>query len=122
LALLDDGPQKQQLIDKMIDILRRDAPWSFGYFPYSAGAYQRWVGDAKYGLFTNDRALYYKVDAPLRARLQAEWNKPHSWPLLLIALGALLLAWIARRGFRARERMTALAPPVAPATDAKATA
>jgi len=122
LALLDDGPEKQKLIDKMVDILRRDAPWSFGYFPYSAGAYQRWIGDAKYGLFTNDRALYYKVDAPMRARLQAEWNKPHSWPLALIAIAASLLAWIARRGFRARERMTALAPPAVPTPDAKAAA
>ncbi len=120
LALLDDGPAKQQLIDRMVDLLRRDAPWAFGYFPYSAAAYQRWVGDAKYGLFTNDRALYYKVDAPLRARLQAEWNRPHWWPLLLIGLAALALAWIARRGFRARERMTALTPRPATAADAKA--
>lgn len=111
LALLDDGPAKQQLIDEMVDILRRDAPWAFGYFPYSAGAYQQWVGDAKYGLFTNDRALFYKVDAPLRARRQAEWNPPHAWPLALLAAAALLLAWIARRAFRARERMTALAGP-----------
>ena len=44
LALLDDGPAKQQLIDRMVDILRKDAPWSFGYFPFSAGAYQQWVG------------------------------------------------------------------------------
>ena len=107
LALLDDGPAKQKLIDEMVDLLRKDAPWAFGYFPYSAGAYQQWVGDAKYGLFTNDRALYYKVDAPLRARLQAEWNQPRYWPLVLLALAALLLAWIARRAFRARERLTA---------------
>jgi len=109
LALLDDGPAKQKLIDEMVDILRRDAPWSFGYFPYAAGAYQKWVGDAKYGLFTNDRALYYKVDAPLRTRLQAEWNQPRYLPLVLIALAALALAWIARRAFRARERQTARA-------------
>ena len=76
-------------------------------------AYQRWVGDAKYGLFTNDRALYYNVDAPLRTRLQAQWNRPQGWPIALIALAALVLAWIARRGFRARERATALAPPAA---------
>lgn len=111
LALLDDGPAKQKLIDEMVDLLRRDAPWAFGYFPYSAGAYQQWVGDAKYGLFTNDRALFYKVDAPLRARKQAEWNRPHAWPLALLAAAALLLAGIARRAFRARERMTALASP-----------
>ncbi len=113
LALLDDGPAKQQLIDEMVELLRRDAPWAFGYFPYSAGAYQKWVGAAKYGLFTNDRALYYKVDAPLRARLQAEWNRPRVWPLGAMALGALLLAWIAHRAFRARERMTARGPRAA---------
>jgi hypothetical protein len=111
LALLDDGPAKQKLIDEMVDLLRADAPWAFGYFPYSGGAYQQWVGNAKYGLFTNDRALYYKIDAPLRARKQAEWNPPRLWPLGLIGLAVLALAWIARRGFRARERMTALARP-----------
>ncbi|HEY4067637.1 MAG TPA: ABC transporter substrate-binding protein [Burkholderiaceae bacterium] len=114
LALLDDGPAKQQLIDRMVDILRRDAPWSFGYFPYSAGAYQQWVGDAKYGIFTQDRAMYYKIDAPLRTRLQAEWNQPHYGPLLLLAAAALALAWIGRRAYLARERATALKRAVAP--------
>ncbi len=109
LALLDDGPAKQKLIDEMVDLLRSDAPWAFGYFPYSAAAYQQWVGDAKFGLFTNDRALFYKVDAPLRTRLQAEWNRPRYEPLVLIALAMLVLAWVARRAFRTRERATASA-------------
>jgi len=110
LALLDEGPAKQQLIDEMVDILRQDAPWAFGYFPYAAGAYQQWVGNAKYGIFTNDRALYYKIDGPLRARRQAEWNPPRYAPLVLLLVGAIALALIARRGFVARERKTALAP------------
>jgi ABC-type transport system substrate-binding protein len=124
LALLDDGPDKQKLIDQMVTILQKDSPWSWGYFPYSAGAYQQWVGDAKYGLFTNDRAMYYKVDAALRTRKQAEWNQVHWWPLALIAAAALLLAWIARRGFNARERMTAMAhgAPVAGAAVAPTSA
>jgi len=84
LQLLDDGPAKQKVIDEMVDLLREDAPWSFGYFPYAGGAYQQWVGNAKYGVFTNDRALYYKVDAPLRVRKQAEWNPPRYWPLALL--------------------------------------
>jgi len=109
LQLLDDGPAKQKLIDEMVDLLREDAPWAFGYFPYAAGAYQQWVGNAKYGIFTNDRALYYKIDAPLRARKQAEWNPPRYGPLLLLLALAGALAWIARRGYVARERKTALA-------------
>jgi ABC-type transport system substrate-binding protein len=109
LALLDDGPAKQRLIDEMVDILRKDAPWAFGYFPYSGGAYQQWVGNARYGQFTNDRAMYYKIDAPLRARLQAAWNPPRYWPLGLLALAILAFIVVARRGFVARERKTALA-------------
>jgi ABC-type transport system substrate-binding protein len=108
LALLEDGPAKQKLIDEMVDMLRQDAPWAFGYFPYAGGAYQQWVRNAKYGIFTNDRALYYKIDAPLRARLQAEWNPPRYWPLALLALAALAFGWVARRGFVARERKTAV--------------
>ncbi len=118
LALLEDGPAKQKLIDEMVDLLRVDSPWAWGYFPYTAGAYQQWQRNGKYGLFTNDRAQYYKIDAPLRARLQAEWNQPLWWPLGLLALAALLFAWVARRGFLARERRTALASP-ATAADAK---
>ncbi len=120
LALLEDGPAKQKLIDEMVDILRVDAPWAWGYFPFSGGAYQQWVGNARYGLFTNDRALYYKVDAPLRTRKQAEWNRPHWWPLVLLALGVLALVWIARRGFVARERMTARAAPAARRAEGRA--
>ena len=112
LALLEDGPAKQKLIDEMVNVLRSDAPWAWGYFPYSAAAYQQWQRNGKYGLFTNDRALYYRIDAPLRTRLQAEWNQPHAWPLWLLAVAVLALAWIARRGFMARERMTASARPV----------
>ena len=41
LALLEDGPAKQKLIDEMVEILRTDSPWAWGYFPYAAGAYQQ---------------------------------------------------------------------------------
>ena len=113
LALLEDGPAKQKMIDEMVDILRTDAPWAWGYFPYSAGAYQKWQPNGKYGLFTNDRALYYRIDAPMRARLQAEWNRPRYWPMLLLAASLLLLAWIGWRAYRSRERATGRAGAVA---------
>jgi ABC-type transport system substrate-binding protein len=108
LALLDDGPEKQKLIDEMVDILRQDSPWAWGYFPYSGGAFQQWLHNGKFGIFANDRALYYRIDAATRTAKQAEWNKPIWWPLLLIAAAALAMAWVARRGFVARERASAL--------------
>jgi ABC-type transport system substrate-binding protein len=107
LAALEDGPQKQKLIDEMVTLLQQDSPWAWGYFPYSAGAYQQWVGNAKYGIFTNDRALHYSLNTQLRARKQAQWNAPLWWPLLAFTAATGLLIWGARRAYLARERVTA---------------
>ena len=47
LKLMDDGPEKQALVDKMVKIAQDDAPWSFGYFPYSTSAVQHWLYNAR---------------------------------------------------------------------------
>ena len=115
LQLLEDGPQKQKVIDEMVDIVRKDAVWSFGYYPYAAGAYQQWVHNGKPTIMIRDMVRYHRLDPALRAQKQAEWNHPVYWPLLLIAAAIALLAWIARRGFVARERANALAGVQSPA-------
>ena len=107
LQVLDDGPQKQQVIDRMVAIVQRDAPWCFGYFPYGGLAFQQWVHNGKPSILIRDMAKYYRVDAPLRAQRQAEWNAPVRWPLALLGLGLLAAVWGARRSFKARETATA---------------
>lgn len=109
LQLLEDGPQKQALIDEMVTILRLDAPWMFGYHPFAAGAYAPWVYNGKPGIM-RDMVPYHRIDAVRRAQLQAEWNRPVWWPLpvLILALfGLLALGW---RSYRQRERAVALEP------------
>jgi ABC-type transport system substrate-binding protein len=107
LQALDDGPAKQAVIDRMVAIVQEDAPWSFGYFPWGGLAFQPWVTNGKPSILIRDMAKYYRVDPELRAAKQAEWNQPVRWPLALLALLALALAWIARRSFKARETATA---------------
>ena len=107
LQALDDGPEKQEIIDKMVTLLRTDAPWAWGYFPYVALAFQPWVFNGKPGLMIRDMAKYYRVDPTLRVQKQAEWNRPVWWPLLLLLGLALALALLARRNYTARERTTA---------------
>ena len=107
MKLLDDGPQKQAVIDKMIEITQRDAVWSFGYFPTSAAAYQQWVFNGKPTQITRNHISYLRLDAPLRAAKMAAWNVPVWWPLpLMLLLVAGLIApavWLWRR----RDRETA---------------
>jgi ABC-type transport system substrate-binding protein len=107
LKLLDDGPAKQELIDKMVHILQEDAPWTFGYFPFASGAYQPWLHNGKPAILIKDMGRYYRIDAAERVAKQREWNKPVWWPLvaLLVALAAVLV--IGMRSFKRRERMNA---------------
>ena len=107
MKFLDDGPEKQKLIDRMIEILQRDAVWSFGYFPTSAAAYHQWVYNGKPTQIIRNHIGYLRLDPELRARRLAEWNKPIWWPvplMFLLLIAAVIPAWF---GWRRRERETA---------------
>lgn len=109
MRFLDDGPEKEALVHKMVDLVQHDAPWLFGYFPKSGGAYQAWVGNAKPTQMVRNTLQFYRIDPELRARKIKEWNQPVWWPLWLlaglVAVGGLL-AW---QTARKRDRATALA-------------
>jgi ABC-type transport system substrate-binding protein len=103
MQALDDGPERQRVIDEMVTILREDAPWAWGVFPYAAAAFQPWVRNGKPSVLAYDRAKYYRLDTKMRAERWAEWNRPVWWPLGLLPLGLLALAWRLRAQWRARE-------------------
>ncbi len=107
LKMLDDGPEKQAVIDKMVTILQQDAPWSFGFYPWASTAVQRWVHNSKPAILIRDHGRYLRLDTSARVSSLADWNKPQYWPIaaLLAALVAVVL-W-ARRSLRNRERLNA---------------
>ena len=107
MKFLDDGPEKQKLIDEMIGIVQQDAVWSFGYFPTSAAAYHQWINNGKPTQIVRNHISYLRLDPELRAKKIAEWNRPIWWPLPLILLaliGVIVPAWMA---YRRREQETA---------------
>jgi ABC-type transport system substrate-binding protein len=107
LQSLDDGPQKQAVIDKMVTLLQQDSPWCFGYFPWGGMAFQQWVHNGKPSIMIRDMAQYYRLDPELRTRKQAEWNHPVRWPLALLGMAGLVALWAARRSYKLRETATA---------------
>ena len=113
LQTLEDTPRKQQVVDEMVAIAQHDAPWSFGYIAWGGLAFQQWVYNGKPSILIRDMAQYYRIDPVLRARMQAQWNRPIAWPMLLPLLAlcaAILLAW---RSWRLRERAPARRPAAA---------
>jgi ABC-type transport system substrate-binding protein len=85
-----NSPERQRLIDRMIQIVRRDAPWIWGIHPKEYTLRHSWVGNDKPNNMARNNIKYLKVDAAKRAELRREWNRPVVWPLLAIL--ALLVA------------------------------
>ncbi|MFQ6710643.1 ABC transporter substrate-binding protein, partial [Bordetella pertussis] len=106
MKLLDDGPEKEALIARMTAIVQRDAPWMFGYFPMSGGAYQQWVGNAKPTQMVRNTLQFMKIDPATRVARIDEWNRPLWWPLGVLVLLLALVIWPSYRALKRRERQT----------------
>ncbi|BCX80886.1 oligopeptide transport system substrate-binding protein [Methylomarinovum caldicuralii] len=107
MRAMDDGPERQALIDRMQDIVRRDAPWVFGFHPKNFALYHQWLYNLKPNLMANNTVKYLRLNPDLRAGLRARWNRPLWWPLLVLLAGlalAVIPAWL-----RYRKRMQATA-------------
>ncbi len=86
---MDNSPARQAIIDEMLEILRRDSPWLWGYHPKNYVLQHGWLHNIKASVMANNKLKYWRVDAKQRDALRREWNQPARWPLWL---GALLLA------------------------------
>ncbi|MDO9226175.1 MAG: ABC transporter substrate-binding protein [Pseudomonadota bacterium] len=104
---MDNGPERQAVIDAMVKLAREDAPWVFAFHPKSFGLRHSWVKNAKPNLMTHNLLKYRRVDPAARAAYQTKWNQPARWPLLLAVAVLLALIWPAVAGYRRRLRATA---------------
>lgn len=105
---MDNGLERQRIIDRMLEILRRDAPWVWGFHPQQFTLHHAWYRNFKPNLMANNTLKYLRIDPGLRAEKRAEWNRPVLWPIWLMC--ALLLASMvpAIVTYRRRERAAAL--------------
>lgn len=97
---MEHGPQRINIIDRMIAILREDAPWLWGYHPKEFALFHAWYKNVKPNRMSYNLIKYYRIDPELRDQKRNEWNKPVLWPTgiataLLIFI--LLPAWVAYR-------------------------
>jgi len=107
MKAMDNGPERQAIIDRMVDILRRDAPWIWGFHPLDYTLAHRWLGNRKPSKVGHNTLMYQRVDGALRQRLREEWNRPVLWPVAGMALLLLALIAPAVAAYRRRERARA---------------
>jgi len=101
---MENSPERQAIIDQMIDIARRDAPWMWGMHPKQFLLEHAWMSNAKPHNMANNTLKYSRLDPDKRAELRAAWNRPVIWPVAL-ALGVLAAGAVpAVVAYRRRER------------------
>jgi ABC-type transport system substrate-binding protein len=100
---MDNGPERLRIIDEMVDIVRRDAPWIWGFHPQAFGLYHGWLSNAKPNLMANNTLKYLRLDPARRERARRQWNEPVLWPLAAVGLVFVLGAWPAAWAYWRRE-------------------
>jgi len=104
---MPNSPQRQRLIDRMVDLARADAPWIWGMHPKSYSLRHAWVGNDKPNTMARNSMKYLKIDPAKRAGMRARWNRPVTGPLAWIVLALIVSAIPAVVSYRRRERMAA---------------
>ncbi len=104
---MDNGPERQQVIDAMLAIVRRDAPWIFTFYPKKFGLRHGWMHNVKPNLMANNTLKYRRIDPALRESRRDEWNHPVLWPIGLLVGALVVVIAPAAIAWRRRERKTA---------------
>ena len=87
---------RQDLIDKMLAIVQRDAVWAGGVNTRTPVLRQKWMTPIKPNSISQNALKYASIDVPLRNQLRAQWNQIMLWPfaLLIGMLFILLLPFV----------------------------
>ena len=109
MRVLENGPERRLLIDRMVDLVRHDTPWLFGFHPTDYALSHEWFHNAKRHPTANNTLKYRRVDPRLRLDRREQWNQPlWRWPLLVASLLlAALIAYGVRLWYRRQEEAPA---------------
>ncbi len=81
---IKNSRKRLYIIQQMTEILRRDAPWLWGFHPKAFSLFHSWYKNVKPNLMANNLLKYKRVDGDLRKVKRAEWNQPNYFPLVLL--------------------------------------
>lgn len=105
---INNGKARQLIIDKMVEIVRKDSPWLWGYHPVAFSLHHEWYKNAKPNLMANNKLKYKRIVSAKRKTQRKAWNQPVWWPVILTLLILCLSIIPAIRYHQRRERSVAL--------------
>ncbi len=103
---MEDSAQRLVIIQKMQAIVRKDAPWVFGFHPKSFSLFHGWYKNLKPNLMANNRLKYTRIDSKARELKREQWNQANFWPLIFALIFFLLILFPAIKAFKHRAKET----------------
>ena len=103
---MDNGPERQKIIQRLQEIIRHEAPWVFGFHPKSFSLFHSWYKNLKANLMANNRLKYTRINKEIRAEKRLQWNQPVFYPLVLMLLLFVIILIPAIFAYRRRSRET----------------
>lgn len=98
---------RQELIDKMLALIRSDAPWVWGMHPEDFSLSHTWVSKVKPNTIAPTNLKYIAVNVVERNHLRVLWNQPVFWPLIALVLLLLALTIPLVGAYMKKERQAA---------------
>jgi ABC-type transport system substrate-binding protein len=108
-----NGPGRQAIIDRMLDILHQEGPWLWGLHPKRFSLHHGWYQNVKPTLFAHNTLMYRRVDPVERAARRMDWNRPVIWPFVVTGLVLVLFAIPAAVGYWRKEHAAPREEPAA---------
>ena len=105
---MSNSKQRQRIIDQMVEIVRHDSPWLWGYHPIAFSLHHSWYRNAKPNVMAHNTLQYKKIDAQQRKQARQQWNKPIWWPVIILLIIFCVGIIPSIRFYRKRERSKVL--------------
>ena len=100
---MKNTPDRQKLIDQIVELVRYDAPWLWGYHPVGFSLHHEWYKNAKPNLMANNTLKYKRIKPELRKEKRVIWNKPIWWPVAFVFITMLIILLPAFISYRRKE-------------------
>lgn len=101
---MSNSPERQEVINQMVDIARKDAPWLWGFHPVGFSLHHGWYHNAKPNLMANNKLKYRRIEPQQRSEKRIAWNKPVWWPIALVVILVVAILLPGIISYRRRER------------------
>jgi peptide/nickel transport system substrate-binding protein len=100
---MSNSEERQDVINKMVEIARKDAPWIWGFHPVGFSLHHGWYKNAKPNLMANNTLKYKRIEPQVRSEKRSEWNQPIWWPIALIIFIMIVVLLPAIISYRRKE-------------------